>query len=865
MMKQPRVLASILSVVLLAGVLRAAEAVLDDNSLWRYFTVSGPTQVRKADGTLEARDINWYWGGISSKPVAAGQSMVSPEPPAGWAEASFDDARWPRVRIPQPQLTVSGANPRPFAANGYATIGLAFRGNFTVDDPAQVQGATLSLSYWGGAVVYVNGKEVARGQVPAGKAGLAASAEDYPLDSFTTPEGKVLRPNDARNKDRLAARDRTLSDVKIPPGLLRKGVNTVAIEIHAAPVNEKGIDPKDPNTQYAGWPPIGLLSARLTVNGAAAARPKGIHVWNCAPYDTLSIYDCGEAGRPLRPVSVLAARNSLFSGRFVVTSDQPIRNLKVTVSDLAGPGKIPAAAVRVRCAEQAVAARSWVPGTGFDGLLDAIPAEIPVAASGAWQGDFYSHHFDHKGIAAGAVAPIWLTVRVPADAKPGTYTATASVVAEGLAPVSVPLQVTVSDLALPDPKDFRVQNFGYLTDEGVARHYNVPLWSDKHFALMGRSFALMAEVNSRQVFANLCVNFFGGNKGAFDSSNTESLIRWIRQPDGSYKYDFTVFDKYLDMVAKHVGKPSPLRFNCWGEPQKKDGRLQHGGAGTQVSLLDPSTGKVTPMDQPVPGTEESFAFWKPVLDEVRKRVEARGWWDVTALGHSSYCYPAIPEVVGVAKRIWPDGVWAYTAHNGGLAGSWKTPDNATMLVRYADTVWGAGGSKPRGYQALLKPRAGFWCFTYRGCFRDYSPLTDLRRIAEDEIMMGHDGLSDFGVDLFPLKTPDNRIYRIGNGRGTGGPNDSTVALLAPGPDGAIATGRFEMFREGVEIAEVILALQRALEAKKLPPELEARVNRYLDARGQAFINGWHGQRYMQSEQDEALFALVSEAARVAGH
>jgi hypothetical protein len=520
--------------------------------------------------------------------------------------------------------------------------------------------------------------------------------------------------------------------------------------------------------------------------------------------------------------------------------------------------------VRVRYAEPAVPAKSFAPQHRFDGLVDAIPAEIPVVKVGPPREDFFGRAPDRKSLAAGAVASIWLSVRVPRDAKPGKYEAAVSVSAEGLAPVTVPMKVNVSDLVLPDPKDFRIQNFGYLSDDALALHYNVPRWSDKHFELMSQSFGLMAEVNSRQVFANLCINFYGGNKGGASQSNAESLIRWIKQADGSWKYDFTIFDKYLDMAGKAVGKPLPLRLNCWGEVSKKEGKLLHNGV-TTVSGLDPATGTVTPIEQPVPGTEESFAFWKPVLDEVRKKVEARGWWDVTALGHNSYCYNPIPEVIGVAKRIWPDGVWAYTAHNGGLGGAWGTTEKGvTMPVRYADTVWGGGRPTPRGYAALLKPRPGYWCFTYRGCFRDYSPLTDLRRIAEDEAMSGHDGISDFGVDLFPIPGPNNRPYGIGNGRGTGGPGDSTMAVLAPGPNGPVATERFEMLREGVELAEAVLFIQRALDAKKLSPDLEQRANRYLDERGNAFVRGWHGVRYMQAEHDEKLLSLAGEVAKATG-
>jgi hypothetical protein len=83
---------------------------------------------------------------------------------------------------------------------------------------------------------------------------------------------------------------------------------------------------------------------------------------------------------------VPAARNGVFSGRVVVSSDQLIKGLHTTVSDLSAAGgeKIPASAVRVRCAEPAVPSQSRTTPPRFDGLLETLPAEIPVAANGAF-------------------------------------------------------------------------------------------------------------------------------------------------------------------------------------------------------------------------------------------------------------------------------------------------------------------------------------------------------------------------------------------------------------------------------------------------------------------------------------------------
>jgi hypothetical protein len=737
-----------------------------------------------------------------------------------------------------------------------------------------VESCRLSLDYWGGAVAYLNGREVARGHLPGGKHDLMALAEDYPLEAFTTPGGKPLPPDDEKNRDRLALRDRKLRDVAIPPALLRKGTNVLAIAVHTAATPVQVVR----RYGHHGWPPVGLVGAELTVSPAGAAvanvsRPGGIRVWNCAAYGTVTAFDYGNPAEPLRPIVIRAVRNGVFSGRLMVGSDGPIKGLKVTATDLAqtqGGAKIPAAAVCVRYAEPAVAAKSWAQPFRFDGLLDAIPAEISAVnlppgqnrmvfsrqvGNGLQSGPWFYHRAIETELHAGVLASLWFTVRVHRDTKPGMYEGTVNVAAAGMKPVTVPLRVSVSEWTVPDPKDFRVHNFIHHSEEALALHYEVPRWSDKHFDLIGRSLALLAEVNSRRVHANLPVEFFG------PGGNAESLVRWVRKPDGSFTHDYAVFDRYLDMVARSVGKPFPLRLNCWGE-------IDHAGrwyGAPSVSLLDPKTGKIEAMPQPLLGSAESLAFWRPVFDEILKKLRARGWLDATALGYSSgRNQPSPPSIVDVAKKLWPEGVWYSTGHNTDLGMKFEGADKSvTMPVRYIDTVWCAREAVPRGYRALLAPRDQFFCYNHRERFSDQSPLTDLRRIAEDMIMSGHDGVGEFGADLFPLKRPAGGYYAPTAGRGMNwnGPGVSTQALLAPGPDGPVATERFEMFREGVELAEALLFIERAIQEKKLSDDLQKRANRYLDERSEAFIKGWFGVRYMQAEEDAKLLGLAGEVAR----
>ena len=89
----------------------------------------------------------------------------------------------------------------------------------------------------------------------------------------------------------------------------------------------------------------------------------------------------------------------------------------------------------------------------------------------------------------------------------------------------------------------------------LSLEYGVPLWSEKHWAMIARSFQLIRPTGSRVVYIPLLRHT---NQG-----NAESMVRWIRQKDGSYKQDYSVMDKYLDLAQKNLGEPKLVVFYAW--------------------------------------------------------------------------------------------------------------------------------------------------------------------------------------------------------------------------------------------------------------------------------------------------------------
>jgi hypothetical protein len=583
----------------------------------------------------------------------------------------------------------------------------------------------------------------------------------------------------------------------------------------------------------------------------AAARLLNVGYWQTV---RLGDVDLAAADAKIAPIVLAGARNGAFSGCAVLASGSALRGVKARAGDLAGDGATLAAAhVQVRFAAPAAPETGWLPKQRFDALLDAAPAE--VRAVEVQETKVFKPA--HPGIVA--LLPVWVTVHVPRDAAPGRYRGAVTVECTGAGPFQLPVEMAVSALVLPDPQAFTVDNLAMTSPDQEAKYYHVPMWSDRHFQLMARTLALMQEVGSRQAVVNL-VNRYPSQ------DNTDTMVKWVRQADGTFSNDFSVFDRYLDMVQTTLGKPFPLRLNMWANKHRQDPTLP-------VLAVDPATGKTESMAQPEYGSPEARAFWKPVLDGIRQRVEKRHWFDVTGVNWIQYAGGPTPDVVSMFQSIWPDGKWTHHSH--GRAYSFPSEQKGvSMPVMCSMSVWNEGSLAayekwdgktpgPRAFRAgpksnLSRPGVSV-CGHARNRYYDHSPLLTVRFLNEEMLMRDQHGLDPIGADYWPV--PDAR-GRLEPGQWADycmGPGNCTKALLAPGPDGALPTERFEALREGVQIAETMLFLQRALDGNKISGALADKVNRLLDERAFAWITAAKA-REAEHKSKTARNSLISAEA-----
>jgi len=820
--------------------------------------------------------------------------------PTDWTKPEFDDTAW--VRTPGPFF--DGKYEAGFSGWESVTPSLALiclRGRFAVTDPEQVTSLKLDMAFRGGAVVYLNGVEVARRHLPEGQIEPSTLAEDYPKEAYIRPDGEMIRHaygDPERFADRVALRRRHLKALTLEPKSLRKGINVIAIELHRAPYDEVATQKnKDGSLRPWGgksykadsvdtWATVGMTRFALTAAGqgivAGRTRPKGFQVWNADPVEPVYDTDYGDAGCDPLPVHIEGVRNGRFQGVLVAGSDQPIKGLQATVTDLKmtkGGGVIPAAAVEIRYQLPGGARTegSRVPGVsdvkGFDTLAEAPPTTVAVRTKSKKGG---------YPVVFGAVCPVWLTVHIPADAAVGMYEGRCRIEAQGADPVEVPLMVDVcSEWTLPPPQEFRTLAGFHQSPESVAMQYKVPMWSDEHFRLMGETFKWLGSVGCKTMFLHFIERTNLGNE--------RGMLRWVRKTPlaegekggtvsaATHDLDWTAVDRYLDTALAHLGKPPVICLYIW---DNYCGTWYSGGANNShnvkpgpVRVTELVDGKPVSAFGPIYTNQAAtVAFWKPVAEGMAERLKKRGLEKSLMVGISHDSQPG-KFVVDVWKKLLPTASWAFEGHP-------RASNQYGVPVGWGCTVWGArlaraNNRKPGWSIAQMQNHFD------RDCWRGSAgqQLLATGYLAGERNIAGEQrGFGRVNADLWPLLKSNRGANYLIAARypesDWGACNLRMTAFVQPGPQGVLSTGRLEMMREGLQECEARIFIEDALLDKaklaKVGPELEKRCWALLNRRVSAIhsANGRMGTLVFlgsgRQERARELFALAAEVASKLG-
>lgn len=237
-------------------------------------------------------------------------------------------------------------------------------------------------------------------------------------------------------------------------------------------------------------------------------------------------------------------------------------------------------------------------------------------------------------VLANTVQPIWLSVNIPGDIPAGIYAGSVTINADGKHPLKI--SVEVSNHRLPPPSEWKYDLDLWQNPDPVAKVHGVKLWSDEHFKLMRPYYTMLANAGQKSITAFIIDQPWGSVHVYY---RDPTMIKWSRKKDGSWAYDYSVFDRYIEFV---MSCGINQRINCYSMVTWNLSFIYFDEAkGDTVSI----TAK--------PGSAEYNDLWEPMLKDFTAHLKAKGWFEKTTIAMDERDMESMKAVLALLRKVDP--------------------------------------------------------------------------------------------------------------------------------------------------------------------------------------------------------------------
>ncbi|WP_308762273.1 glycoside hydrolase domain-containing protein [uncultured Bacteroides sp.] len=509
----------------------------------------------------------------------------------------------------------------------------------------------------------------------------------------------------------------------------------------------------------------------------------GVEVWNKmkAPvqfcwgttdvrYKKLDVPDAKQTGT----LRLKAWKGERVNAQAVLWTQKDLEGAEMTVSELKnGSSVIPASAVRTHFVRYVMTDELNKDGSGGCGVREN---------KAEWDSSMVADVLDIvrvREVKARTTQPVWLNVWVPAEARPGKYKGTLTVSGKNFEAMKLPFEIEVVNRTLPAPKDWVFHLDLWQNPYAVARYYQVPLWSKAHFDAMRPIMKMLANAGQRSITASIMEKPWAGQT----EDAYHSMIFRMKKLDGTWVYDYTVFDKWVEFMMNEVGIkdliscytmiPWALSFDYFDQ------------ATNQVQFI-----------KAAPGDKAYAEYWGTFLRDFARHLREKGWFEKTAISMDERPMEAMQEAIKVIKAADPE--FKIT-----LAGNYHEEIQGDLY--YLSIPY--GNQFPAEVKAE-RERKGQISTVYTCCTEafpntfTFSAPAEAAWTALHAVAGGYDGYLRWAVNSWPMDPLRDSRFR------TWAAGDTYS--IYPGPRSSI---RFERLVEGLQDCEKIYVLRKELEAK----------------------------------------------------
>lgn len=210
--------------------------------------------------------------------------------------------------------------------------------------------------------------------------------------------------------------------------------------------------------------------------------------------------------------------------------------------------------------------------------------------------------------------PVWCSVEVPRAADAGEYVTHLQVVnAKERVVDSLELRIVVLNRTLPEVSAQKFHLDLWQQPYSVSRYHGVERWSAEHIEALRPYLEALGRAGQSVVSTILFYEPWGAQ--THEPDRFDPMVETIRAKDGTWKYDYTVFDKYVELCAEcGISK----QINCFSMvPWDMNFRF-YDEASRCYMMLHTTT-----------ATPEYYDLWHSFLTSFKAHLVAKGWFSKT--------------------------------------------------------------------------------------------------------------------------------------------------------------------------------------------------------------------------------------------
>ena len=339
---------------------------------------------------------------------------------------------------------------------------------------------------------------------------------------------------------------------------------------------------------------------------------------------------------------------------------------------------------------------------------------------------------------------------------------------------------------MPPATDWKFHLDLWQNPYAVARFHKVKTWSKAHWDLLKPIMKRLADAGQKVITVSLNKRPWGGQ--TFDQY--ESMIDWRKKTDGTWEYDFTVFDNWVQFMMDLGVKK---QISCYSMVPW----------GNEFYYFDESENKEIKI-KAAPGTKEYESLWVPFLEQFKAQLVEKDWNNITRIAIDERGPKEMKAMLKLLNKHAPEfGVSFADNHK-----SYKLYPND---VKDMSVAFG----HPVDKEDLIKRRAKGYVSTHYVCCSDgfpntftFSPPIEGVFIGWYTIAADFDGFLRWSYNSWvesPLQDSRFRTWPAGD-----------TYIVYPDNRSSI---RFETFREGIQDAEKIRILREEFTKKEMLDDL----------------------------------------------